>query len=210
MDSPKSQKEVFLNHEGDGYFNRNKEKVSISPGFQLYNQFIKPGDRVLEIGCSSGFNLQYLKETKDCECYGIDPSREAIEYGREQFPNLTLSVGTADNLCFPHEFFDFILFGFCLYLVDRKLLPTIVCEADRALRDKGFIGITDFDAKIPVKVAYKHWEGVFSYKMDYSGLFLAFPTYSLAGKLSYSHSSAMFSEDVQERVGSVVLFKGEG
>jgi adenylyltransferase/sulfurtransferase len=40
---------------------------------------------------------------------------------------------------------DLVLFGFCLYLVDRKLISRVVAEADRVLKDTGFLGIVDFD-----------------------------------------------------------------
>lgn len=36
------------------------------------------------------------------------------------FSHLDLRVGTADKLDFPDQSLDFILFGFCLYLVDQE------------------------------------------------------------------------------------------
>lgn len=203
------QKNTFLSSEGDNWFTRNKstENVDVPEGYKFYGKFLKPGQRILEVGCSFGKNLQYFHETVGCDCYGIDPSQKAVEYGKNLYPDIALSVGTTDKLDFPDGFFDFVLFGFCLYLVDRTLLSKTVAEADRVLKDKGFLGITDFDSKYPRKREYRHYEGLASYKMDYSRLFLVFPHFSMADKYCFSHSSDCFVADPGERVASVVIFK---
>lgn len=206
----KSQKSIFLEYEGDGWFNRNREaliKQEISKPLLFYRNYLQAGFRILEIGCADGYNLNHLQSMVECECYGVDPSKQAIEEGRKQYPSINLLVGTADNLEFADCFFDFILFGFCLYLTDRNLLTKIVAEADRVLKNKGYIGITDFDSKFPKQRTYKHFNGVLSYKMDYASLFLAFPHFSMADKYCFSHAEDHFVKDVKERVCSCVLYK---
>lgn len=209
-----SQKDIFLNGgEGDRYFQRNNSKYLADAAedmprhLRFFNQFIREGDKVLEIGCATGINLQRLRNLTRCEGYGVDPSGDAITKGRAAFPELVLEVGTADELPYSQGDFDFVLFGFCLYVVDRVLLPKVVSEADRVLKNKGFLGITDFDAILPVMRPYRHVPGMFSYKMDYSRLFTAYPHYSLVEKINYSHSSEEFCEIPQERIASSVLFK---
>jgi ubiquinone/menaquinone biosynthesis C-methylase UbiE len=209
-----SQKDAFLNSEGDNWFERNlptydANKDLIPNQIQFMMKYIQPDHKVLEIGCATGRNLALIHSQIGCECYGIDPSKKAIEYGIENYPDLTLSVGTSDRLEFPQETFDFVLFGFCLYLVDRRFIMASIAEGDRVLKDKGFLGIIDFDAKVAKKRPYKHYEGIFSYKMDYSALFLAYPQYSMADKYCFSHSGDHFVEDVTERVSAVVLFKDQ-
>lgn len=203
----KLQKDIFLNGEGDQYFKRNQAQSIREEPLSFYARFLKKGFRILEIGCSDGANLEYLARTRQCQCYGIDPSVSAVRSGKKKYRDLTLSVSTADVLKFPNEFFDFVLFGFCLYLVDRQTLSKVIAETDRVLKDKGFLGITDFDAKLPRKRVYRYQKGIFSYKMSYSDLFLAFPHYSFVEKISYSNTSDNFVEDITERVSSVVLFK---
>jgi len=151
--------------------------------------------------------LHYLQSIVPCECFGIDPSTEAIEDGRQRFPNLTLAVGTSDGLKFASQDFDFVLFGFCLYLVDRELLPATVAEADRVLKPNGFLGITDFDMAVPTMQEYKHAQGVFTYKLDYSRLFTAYPHYVLVNKISFSHHGDTFHTDPHERLSATVLYK---
>lgn len=207
------QKEIFLAGEGNRYFERNQSLYEYSvtehtpPAIQFYSSYIRPGHKVLEIGCCNGVNLFRLQSVVPCECFGIDPSEEAIMDGRQKFKSLSLSVGTSDDLQFTAQEFDFVLFGFCLYLVDRELLPQTIAETDRVLKNKGFLGITDFDAAVPAMRPYKHKPGIFSYKMDYSRLFTAYPQYSLASKISFSHSGDTFHSDPQERLAATVLYK---
>jgi ubiquinone/menaquinone biosynthesis C-methylase UbiE len=116
-------------------------------------------------------------------------------------------VGTANSLKYPNEHFDVVWFGFCLYLIDRSLLTAAVAEADRVLRDNGYLVITDFDPQYPCRRKYHHLAGVQSYKADYSKLFLANPAYTLAAKRSYSHAGAGFPPDPDERVATWVIVK---
>lgn len=202
------QKDIFLKSEGNQWFQRNKNSSNkASKSYEFYKKYIKNGYKVLEIGCSIGNNLDFFQQYYNCEGYGIDPSKDAIEEGKEKFKNLNLMVGTSDKLEFEDEYFDFVIFGFCLYLVDRKLLLKSICEADRVLKNGGYLGITDFDPQYPKRRPYRYVKGLFSYKMNYSNVFLSVPDYVLVDKYSFSHSNDFFSEDLGERVSSVILYK---
>ncbi|PCH56232.1 MAG: hypothetical protein COC15_03440 [Legionellales bacterium] len=144
--------------------------------------------------------------------YGIDPSNNAIQQGNKQYSNLHLETGTADNLPYENGFFKVVIFGFCLYLVDRDLLMRTIAEADRVLGDKGFIIITDFDSIMPHKRKYHHLPDreIYSYKMDYAQLFFGCPHYALVEKISYSHQSEFFCKDMSERVATTILYKDVG
>jgi len=203
-----TQKEIFLQHEGNAWYKRNFSVLGDkTKGILFYESYLKSKDRILEIGCSNGHNLNSFHTRIGCECYGIDPSEQAIQEGKSRYPQVLLTVGTADKLDYPDNFFNFILFGFCLYLTDRHLLTKIIAEADRVLKNKAYLGITDFDSKIPKKRLYKHYADVMSYKMDYSSLFLAFPHFTLADKCCYAHASDQFVPDISQRVSSCVLYK---
>jgi ubiquinone/menaquinone biosynthesis C-methylase UbiE len=203
----KTQDEIFLKGEGDRYFERNGRDSVRKDVVDFYSGFLRSEFNVLEIGCSGGVNLDYFFRTVHCKCYGMDPSAAAIKSGKKRFRKLDLSVGAAEKLAFPDEYFDFVLFGFCLYLVDRHNLAKAVAEADRVLKNKGFLGITDFDAKVPKKRVYKHRRGVLSYKMDYGSLFLAYPQYSFVEKHSFSIKARSFVQEASERASAVILFK---
>jgi len=211
MKNKKSQKNIFLENEGDNWFERNKniskkeddEIVKIIDYLELkYNS-------LLEIGCSTGYRLNLLKsDNKDL--YGIDPSAKAIEYGLKNYKNLKLSQGTADSLNFESDKFEIVVFGFCLYLADRDDLFKIAFEADRVLKNNGHIIILDFEPPIEHKNEYHHKNGVFSYKMDYSKMFSWNSRYTLKYKHVFNHgggSKEIFDKD--SRVSISVLFKND-
>lgn len=205
------QKEMFLTSEGDKYFERNISKIKqieeIDDLYSVYLKYMKSDMRILEVGCCNGHNLDYYRKQSGCSVYGIDPSDIAINAGMDTFSEINLSVGTADELPYIDEYFDFVIFGFCLYLVDRKVLSKVISEADRVLKDGGFIGITDFDSEIPKKRAYKHCSNVNSYKYDYSKIFLSFPQYSLIEKFNERSENGAFMLDPTQRVAAVILYK---
>lgn len=210
-----TQKSVFTSgQEGDRYFSRNEGVYAAMAGAEalsipssVYASYIKAGAAVLEIGSSSGTNLDALCRATSCDGFGIDPSPKAISSGAAQFPDLNLSVGTADKLEFPDHSFDFILFGFCLYLVDRDLLSRVVAEADRCLKDGGFIGITDFAPDVPTKRPYAHRSGIFSHKYQYERMFTAFPHFTVVESRPFSHTGSGFHPDPQERLIATVIHK---
>ncbi len=206
------QKDLFLKTEGNNYYSRNQQNLDVMNQtfdelYLGYKKYIKEGMVILEIGSSDGHNLFKLTEDISCMAYGIDPSIDAITDGKQRFPHLQLKVGTADQLDFPNESIDIVIFGFCLYLVDRKLLAKVIAETDRVTKENAYIGITDFDVKIPKKRKYKHFEDIYSYKYDYSKLFLAYPHYSLIEKWNKPSKEEVFNKNIVERIGSTVLFK---
>jgi len=206
------QKDLFLKTEGNNYYNRNQQNLDVvnktsDELYSGYKKYINDGMVILEIGCSDGHNLSQLTKDRKCVAYGIDPSQDAIKDGKHRFPDLKLMVGTADELNLPDESIDIVIFGFCLYLVDRKLLAKVVAETDRVTKDNAYVGITDFDVKIPRKRRYKHYEDIYSYKYDYSKLFLAYPQYSLIEKWNKPSKESVFFSNIEERIGTTVLYK---
>jgi ubiquinone/menaquinone biosynthesis C-methylase UbiE len=207
-----SQRENFVKGEADRYFERNRSLYEATMPhntypLDFYARFINPKMHALEIGCGSGINLHYLEQKTHCIAHGVEPSAQAVACGSRLFPEVKLQVSTAESLPFENESMDFVLFGFCFYLVDRKLLFRAVMEADRVLKEGGNLGITDFDPLSPRVRPYRHAPGIFSYKMNYSQLFLANPSYSLVEKLSFSHSVNAFDNHPEERLSACVLYK---
>ena len=88
---------------------------------------------------------------------------------------------------FTDKYFDFVIFGFCLYLVDKDLLLKVVCEADRVLKFNGKIVIYDFYSKKSVVSRYSHNKLIRTHKMDFSKLFLTHPYYSIVFKKFGDH-----------------------
>lgn len=210
----KTQKEIFQTTEGDQWFDRNKKSFdSVGDENNIVIQSLKEMEitpkKTLEIGCANGVRLNNLNKTFGSDCFGIDTSIQVIESGKKKFPNITLQTGTVDLLPFEDNTFDMIIFGFCLYLCDRKDLFKIAFEADRCLVDNGFLAILDFQPPFPYKNTYTHTEGIFSYKMNYSKLFTWNPSYNEVFNTVFSHFGISKRNIPDEKVALTILNKNE-
>lgn len=185
-----SQSNIFLAGEGNAWYERNKDTPRVEHIMPLLERHGIVPKSVLELGCGNGWRLERLKQQYGCSCMGIDPSRKAVQQGRVN----ELIVGTTRAMqeC-ETKAYDLIIFGFCLYLVDRDDLFFAVAEADRVLKPGGYIAIQDFYEKNSsvVIVPYKHREGVFCYKMHYEWLWLASTAYRFIAENKYTPGEAV-------------------
>ncbi len=132
------QKQAFLEGEGDAYFLRNQGRGSgpEDPVLRVISRLKLNPTSLLEIGCGSCDRLAILSEKSGAECFGVDPSKAAVDAGRERFAGLNLEIGTADSLPVPADRFDLVIFGFCLYLVDPVDYFSVAREAYRVLKSR--------------------------------------------------------------------------
>lgn len=205
------QKNIFSKSEGDAWYLRNINSYRNGKSYLLDHlkiNKIKPR-KILELGCSHGHHLNLIQKEYDCEAYGVDPSDKAIQLGKELYPNINLSQGVASDLPFKKNYFDMIVYGFCLYLCDREDLFKIVYEGDRVLSENGFCLICDFQPSFPNKCEYHHYNGCVSFKMDYKKMFLSNPDYFLVSSCLKAHNNNDTIFNQNERVSIDVIAKGK-
>jgi len=94
---------------------------------------IKPGDKILDVGCGKGFQLYELTQLcPGVEVHGIDISSYAIENSKEEIKD-RLQVGSATSLPFPDHYFDFVF--------SINTLHNLHCyDLDKALREIERVG----------------------------------------------------------------------
>ena len=209
------QKDIFLQTEGDAWYKRNKITVAnlnlphddliLCEMTELLPLNCEGGGRILEIGCGHGTRLAWMQNNLTAQCFGIDPSAQAVAAARKLGVNA--QQGTADALPFDNGTFDAVIFGFCLYLCDRCDLFRIAAEADRVLKSPGWLGIEDFFSPTPRSRAYHHQEGMFTYKMDNRSLFLWHPAYECMTHKVRHHQTNTYTDDPEEWVAVSVLRK---
>lgn len=208
------QSNIFSKTEGNEWFRRNQKSLENKNGFyeteaikRVLGCFKDSINSICEVGCGNGAKLSILCDFFNASGFGIDPSKEAIDSGAKAYSNINLKEGNAASLPFNDNEFDLIYFGFCLYLVDRGDIYQAISEADRVLKNGGFLVILDFDPKIRHKRQYHHKEGIFSYKTSYADFFLSSGHYYLVAKDSFSHKGNYFSLESDERVSISILYK---
>lgn len=94
---------------------------------------IKPGDKILDIGCGKGFLLyDFTQAVPGVEVRGLDISTYALENAKEEVRPF-LQVGHANSLPFPDRNFDLV--------ISITTLHNLQCfDLDRSLREIERVG----------------------------------------------------------------------
>jgi len=210
------QKDIFKSSEGDAWFARNRDALRkidfesdplVKEFKNLFNSKLTAGHQklnILEVGCGDGSRSAFMSETFNCNIYGIDPSPEAVESANSQ--GLIASVGTAEKLPYQDKKFDVLIFGFCLYLCDRKDLESIVSEASRVLKDNSWLLIMDFFSNEKYENTYSHHKNIKSFKMDYRKIFEIDHSYVCYSHKIIDHETHDFT-DVKDNWISISLMR---
>ena len=212
------QSKLFQETEGDAWFDRNGARLQSDPTVDVPLSLIEDYDimpkRVVEIGCSNGYRLAWIQQSCGSECWGVDVSRAAIEDGIARYPNVSLRVGAAHDLPVDQSWndsFDLVIINFVFSWIDRIWLFKTMSEVDRLLGHEGFLIIGDFYPDYQSKTRYHHLPDqlVWTYKQDYSAVFLASGLYRSVALTTSDHgaSGANASAESDVRVGTHLLQK---
>jgi len=119
---------------------KNKEYWERTQRFFTANEYVKKGDKVIDIGCGVGSFCEMAFE-KGAEVWGTDISSDVIEADKKRNPKIKYSQGYAGyNDELPGDYFDLVFAGEILEHLDepKKLLE----EGYRILKKKGKMIIT--------------------------------------------------------------------
>ncbi len=100
----------------------------------FFKDFIQPGKKVLEIGCSSGFMLLPLIDKK-CDVVGIEPSRQFTSFLKHNKIKVFSSIDEMSKQSASSEKFDLILHFFVLEHIRNPF--AFLMEALELLDDEG-------------------------------------------------------------------------
>lgn len=102
---------------------------------------LKPGQRVLDVGCAKGFLVHDLmKVCPGLEVFGLDISEYALKHC---LPSVVgrLHLGSADHLPFPDNSFDAVLSINTIHNFDRAGALRAVREVQRLAPGRGYIQV---------------------------------------------------------------------
>ncbi len=117
---------------------RGKEQrgnLQMNLDFLAQTDLLRPGDRILEIGCGIGTIVHKLGE-QGYDAVGTDISKVAIEYGRKKYAPIKLEVQPAEKLPYEDQMFDVVL-SFDLFEHIARI-DQHVAEVRRLLKDGGY------------------------------------------------------------------------
>jgi len=105
---------------------------------------IKPGDKILDVGCGKGFLLyDFTKVVPGLELHGIDISEYAIENSKEEIKD-RLQVGNAISLPFPDNYFDFVFSVTTLHNLHCYDLDKALREIERVGKQSKYICVESY------------------------------------------------------------------
>jgi len=185
------QDKIFLK-EGDRWFERNIDHLKKCDDIIIYlmDLYNLSPYKVFELGSSNGYRLAKIKEKFGSYIVGLEPSYKACLDGKKRF-SLDIIRGVGAEIPIKDEVFDLIIINSVFHWIDRKNLLKVVSELDRILKNNGFLIIGDFyPDSLFLKVKYHHLPGreLFTYKQDYSKIFVSSGVYNKIATLTYDIS----------------------
>ena len=105
---------------------------------------LKPGDRVLDVGCAKGFLVKDLmKVCPGLEAFGLDISEYALMHCE---PGVVgrLHLGSADKLPFPDKSFSAVISLNAIHDLERADAVRAVREVERLAPGRGFIQVDSY------------------------------------------------------------------
>jgi pseudaminic acid biosynthesis-associated methylase len=154
---------------GDDYVERNARAAERRGSFwrSIVAEF--PIERVLEIGCNLGANLQWLAQLLSREkIFGVDINQKAIDRLHAELPGVNALLSSAREVPFRDHWFDLVFTMGVLIHQPDSTLPLVMSEVVRCSRRYVMCG--EYYAPRTVEVPYRGHRGVL-FKRDYGDIF---------------------------------------
>lgn len=106
---------------------------------------LKPGDKVLDVGCGKGFLVKDLMlECPGLEAFGLDISHYAILHAPEELTG-RLHLGTGEKLPFPDKSFDCVISLNTIHNFPRPGAVKALAEIERVCKsNKSFVVVDSY------------------------------------------------------------------
>lgn len=105
---------------------------------------IKPGDKILDVGCGKGFLLyDFTKVVPGVEIHGIDISEYAIKHSKEEIKD-SLQVNNATSLPFQDDCFDLVISITTLHNLHNYDLEKSLREIERVGKKNKYICVESY------------------------------------------------------------------
>jgi len=137
MNDPLENQRILYNQTWQKGLQAGKEQrgnLQANIEFLQTTGLLKPGDKILEIGCGIGTIVQHFAQ-QAYDITGIDISTTAIKYGRRKYGPVNIHAQPAENLAFPDRTFDIVL-SFDLFEHIAQI-DTHIREVRRVLKNRG-------------------------------------------------------------------------
>lgn len=165
----KRLEQLWSSDFGDAYVERNRAAGDVRAPFWEATLAEFPAQRVLEVGCNLGANLQWIASTiPTCYVYGIDINLKALDELHRNLPGINAFWGLARELPFRDHWFDLVFTVGVLIHQPESTLPLVMAEIVRCSRR--YVLCSEYYAEQATEIAYRGQNGAL-FKRDYGRLY---------------------------------------
>ena len=177
--------------------------------FNIFRDFIKNGDKILDVGCGNGRLLEILKDKK-VNYTGVDVSEKLLEIAKKKYPQNEFLVANNLNLPFLDNNFDKVFSVAVLHTIPSEdLRKKAISELKRVLKPGGLLFITVWDIwrkdTLLLLLKYSFLKLVGKSRLDFGDVFVPWSTKT---KRFYHFFTEKELRSLVETVGFVVIKKG--
>lgn len=121
---------------------RNRQWYEVS---FLVHQYMKAGERILDLGCGNGRIAEVIDEIKG-QYVGMDVSSKLVEQAQKLHPNQEFVVGSMMQLPFEDASFDHVMMIASFHHIpSRAYRAQVLKEVRRILKPGGFLIMTNWN-----------------------------------------------------------------
>jgi cyclopropane fatty-acyl-phospholipid synthase-like methyltransferase len=132
---------------------------------------LRPGERILDVACGTGYWTRKLAAAYDCSAVGIDLSEHAIATAQRHHngTHCTYRLSPAESMAFPAESFDKVISVCALEHFSSDI--TALKEMARVLKPNGILGLSVDSMSGPfVTESYRKWHAQEHFVRNYYDL----------------------------------------
>ncbi len=112
-------------------------------GFNLFSEYIRDHQKILDLGCGNGRLYKYLKEQGlNIEYYGLDISYELLKIVKERYSEVSDKIveGNITKLPYEDNSFDLVIcIAVFLHLPSEAMRLKALSEIERVLKPGGYL-----------------------------------------------------------------------
>ncbi|MDA8915095.1 methyltransferase domain-containing protein [Alphaproteobacteria bacterium] len=101
------------------------------------------GQRILDVGCSTGTAASQVIDMKTNKYIGIDVSEEYISTANQRYPDGNFIYMDARKMSFDDDSFDVVWFNGVLHHMDSQLISECLLDVQRVLKPDGRLLIAE-------------------------------------------------------------------
>ncbi len=126
---------TYYNQNAEEYFNKTVN-VSMQESYDQFEAYLKPGDKILDLGCGSGRDSRYFL-SKGYDVVSVDGSKAMCNLAETYIGKKVRNI-TFEKLDYDNEF-DAVWACASLVHVDIGKITDVLFRIQRALKKKGIL-----------------------------------------------------------------------